>query len=163
VATRTSEGRILLNEIELRRFYSFCVVDLVTGCWNWTGTVGDGVGYGTFSLKLDDEWITRSAHIISYNHFVGAVPEGFELGHYNFSDGTFDKCAFWEHVRPVTHVENMAERRSTVCKHGHDTRVWGRTQNGNCSVCNRVRTARQYGHIYCSSCGYNPCRCSYNP
>jgi len=97
-----------LNEVELRGFYGSCVVDLETGCWNWTGPP-NAQGYGLFYFRLDDKPKQLPAYVVAYNHFVGAVPVGKELGHYNLSDETADKCAFYEHVRPVTHTENMAE------------------------------------------------------
>ncbi len=161
MATITDEGRLLLDETELRKFYSLCIVDLVTGCWNWTGPTNQHSGCGVFNLKLDGKWVAREAYVVSYNHFVGVVPTGFELSHYNLSDGTSDKCAFWEHVRPITHAENIREARlHGTCKYGHDVARWGRTNHGACKVCQRVRNAGAYKHIYCGRCGYNPCRCN---
>jgi len=156
LAARLESGRILLNEIELRRFYSFCVVDLVTGCWNWTGAT-DPSGYGRFMLKLES-WRSLPAYVVSYNHFVDVVPVGLELAHFNFPDGASDKCAFYEHVRPATHAENLADKVSSTCKYGHDVLKWGR--NGStCKVCSRLRRAGTYRSITCETCGYNPCRC----
>jgi hypothetical protein len=89
-----------MSEVVLRRFYSYCVVDLETGCWNWTGATTKR-GYGVFQTGCGQ----YEVHNASYQHFVGEVPDGLELGHIRQDD----KCAFWEHVRPVTHEENLHE------------------------------------------------------
>lgn len=157
MATRTTEGRILLTEYELTRFYSHCVVDLETGCWDWTGgsatTAGD---YGIFTVKIDGEWKTPQAHLVAYNHFVGAVPKGYELGHVRQRD----RCAFWEHVRPITHTENMQELYGTKdrCPQGHLRALAGKTARGTCKVCARIAQAKCRGRIVCQCCGYQPCR-----
>jgi len=164
MAARLEDGRILLDEIELRKFYSLCVVDLETGCWNWAGRYGGNDNrYGIFYLRLDGYPKELAAHIVSYNHFVGAVPVGLELGHYNLANGVADRCAFWEHVRPVTHQENIAEAFGSTCKYGHNVARWGRdlSGGGGCKVCRRISHATRHGiFVGCHDCGYSPCRCS---
>jgi hypothetical protein len=76
-------------------FMHFVKVDNDTGCWLWSGHRND-YGYGKFR--------NRPAHLVSYNMFIGEVPEGLELGHV-----CENKCANWMHVRPVTHLRNMRE------------------------------------------------------
>lgn len=44
-----------------------------SGCWVWSGSVSNG-GYG--SVRLTAEGPTRNAHRLSYETFVGAVPDG---------------------------------------------------------------------------------------
>lgn len=166
MAGLTDEGRILLDETELRRFYSSCVADLETGCWYWTG-LKNPQGYGLFWFRLNGVWVGRGAHVVAYNHFVSIVPQFEELGH--VIDG--DKCAFYDHVRPVTHQENMAEAAvagrmgpplKQFCSHGHDTLRWGRTsRRGVCKVCNRIRASGQ-DFRGCTKCGFSPCRCQPN-
>ncbi len=141
-----------MSEADLRRFYSFCVVDLETGCWNWRGGTYGSWGYGQFCLA----WISHPAHLVAYNHFVGEVPEGFELGHIRKKD----KRAFWEHVRPITHKENIAEAYSPYCSNGHLKALFGvHTVSHECKVCSRVRHAARRGRVVCNRCGYVACRC----
>jgi len=160
LATRLESGRILLDEKELRRFRDSCTIDPITGCWDWSGPTQKD-GYGWFSFQLDYEYKQRAAHIVSYNHFVGVVPTGLILAHYNLPGDILDKCAFYEHVRPATRAENAADRSAThrVCKHGHDTAIWGRSSRGNCKVCMRIGNA---GTSFrgCLDCGYSSCRCN---
>ena len=163
MVTRLESGRLLLNEMELRKFYSFCTVDPVPGCWNWTGGKYKA-GYGRFYLRLGNyEYKLLMAHVVSYNHFVGTVPIGKELGHYNLPGNVPDKCASYEHVRPVTRAENMAEvygHAPDVCNRGHDTVKWGRSTYGSCRACNRISAANHQGTFRgCLCCGYMPCRC----
>lgn len=88
-------------------------------CWAWTGATNSS-GYAV--LRLDghggvDE--VRLAHRLSYEHFIGPIPEGLEPDHLcEQSD-----CVNPEHVEPVTHLENMRrsmslERRGS-CARGH--------------------------------------------
>jgi hypothetical protein len=92
--------RLIMSEQNLRRFYNKVVVDLETGCWEWTAAINNH-GYGVLSLWGKN----RLAHKVAYEHFVGPVPRGLILGHYVQRD----TCAFWEHVRPITHSVNMQE------------------------------------------------------
>src|SRR5688500_5314179 len=48
-----------------------------TGCWLWTGTIGDG-GYGYFSIGYSRFY---RAHRVSYLLFKGAIPEGLFVLH----------------------------------------------------------------------------------
>lgn len=170
-------SRLLMPEKDLRRFYSFCVVDLETGCWNWKDDASHThFGYGAFwlpwSITNPKPATNKSvsgrvypAHLVAYNHFVDAVPEGLELGHIRQGD----KCAFWEHVRPITRPQNMQERFGTpigVCKHGHDVERWRKPGSRGCQVCKRIRESKrtnesrgQYPFAVCASCGYSICRC----
>lgn len=117
-------------------------IDLETGCWLWTGNyIKDGYGH----LKVDGR--NRSAHTLSYEAFVGPVPDGLELDHTCKRRLCFSPL----HLEPVTHRVNVlrgggpaaVNARKTHCDAGHDYSdpdVLGR--NGNqryCKVCNRER------------------------
>ncbi len=45
-------------------------------CWLWTGARKES-GYGAFRF----EGRTRRAHVLAFNHFVGPVPDGFDVCH----------------------------------------------------------------------------------
>lgn len=155
--------RILLSEPNLSRFYSFCVVDLDTGCWNWNGST-DEHGYGRFMLD-GRAW---EAYAVSYNHFVGEVPKGLDLGHTKRPNGTYCTCAFWEHVRPVTRSINVLEGLGTVdrCKHGHlrtAANTMTKTDGSRiCRVCHYIRIYKRIGVNYCTDCGYAQRNCKCN-
>lgn len=107
-------SRILLPKPVLRRLYEKVTVDLETGCWNWSAFT-DRDGYGRFYVP---ERGMTPAHKVTYEHFIGPVPEGLILGHYKQGD----KCTFHEHVRPITHAQNSAESDrilGDVCREGH--------------------------------------------
>jgi hypothetical protein len=67
---RTRVGSI--NERFAQRF----LIDLKTGCWNWTGTM-DNSGYGVISGKLFEQHYGKLlAHRASWILFKGLLPEG---------------------------------------------------------------------------------------
>ena len=72
-----------MNERQLSRFLPKFRVDSESGCWVWTASL-DKNGYGQFNLQ----WIQerkksdrRMAYRVSYEHFIGDVPEGLQLDH----------------------------------------------------------------------------------
>lgn len=93
-----------------------------SGCLLWTGT-RDKRGHGR--LKVGGR--NALAHILSYQEYVGPVPDGKELDHTCRNHG----CIRPEHLEPVTHRVNCQrgevgqasgarERAKTRCKHGHE-------------------------------------------
>lgn len=105
-----------------------------TGCWDWTGKTLDGYG------RLTGEY----AHRVSYELFVGPIPDGLELDHLC----NRPLCVNPAHLEPVTHDENMrrAAERRTHCKRGHEftpentyVRACGARQ---CRRCNALAVAR---------------------
>jgi len=101
------------------RFATKFVVDAATGCWLWTA-YRNPQGYGQFS----DGVRMVLAHRWAYEHWIGPVPGGLDLDHFACDNPA---CVNPEHVRPVTHRENMlrgntpsaAQRARTHCVRGH--------------------------------------------
>jgi hypothetical protein len=131
------EARALRTPSEAERFKAKYVV-AETGCWQWLGYLNED-GYAIFRLGAG----TVKAHRYSYEQHVGPIPDGTESDHTCRNRG----CVNWEHLEPVTHLENMtravyANAIKTACKRGHpfDETNTGRA-NGKrfCKTCRRDR------------------------
>ena len=110
-------------------------------CWEWTGAKNPK-GYGYMPAFGRGHYL---AHRMSYELFVGPIPEGLELDHLCRNRG----CVNPDHVEPVTHLENMrrgAFATRTLCVNGHhyDAVNTYIRPNGNrdCRVCVRERGRR---------------------
>ncbi len=123
------------------------VVKTGTGCWLWTAAKNDD-GYGLFSGRPGGG--TVRAHIWSYEHAVGPVPDGLQLDHLCRKRS----CVNPAHLEPVTSAENTMRGESlqavnaakTHCKRGHEftpenTYV---TSSGSrsCRVCLAIHRAK---------------------
>ncbi len=97
---RDMEERLIANS----------VLDPVTGCWEWTGAKDKRAStpYGKITIwcKKLSRRLKRQAHIVSYETFVGSIPEGHEIDH--MCRNTFCICP--THLEPVTPEENKARR-----------------------------------------------------
>ena len=96
------------------------------GCWHFTGSL-DGKGYGNLFHKGRMD----KAHKVSYSIHKGAVPKGLVLDHIchdpRWCDGggtcPHRRCVNPDHLKPVTHKENMSAER--CCHHfGKDNIPW---------------------------------------
>lgn len=94
-----------------------------TRCWIFKGA-RHKYGYGVLSMWPSNPEV---AHRLTYQHFVGPIPDGKELDHLC----RVPACCNPEHLEPVTHQENLRRGRSsealrakyaaiTHCKHGHE-------------------------------------------
>lgn len=72
------------------------------GCWMWTAWCKPK-GYG----RIDWRGYGRSAHRVSYEFFVGPIPEGMHLDHLCRRTG----CIRPDHLEPVTAAENNRRSR----------------------------------------------------
>jgi len=131
------------------------VVNGETGCWLWTGRIGDD-GYGTIAAGADvDEARPRRAlraHRVMYELLVGPIPEGLVIDHLCRVRG----CVNPEHLEPVTERINLLRgdtvtaRNASVthCPQGHpydEANTFRRKNNGReCRECGRERCRRNY-------------------
>lgn len=83
----------------MKRFFSF--VKKTKGCWNWIGDIGVG-GYG----RIWYNGKTVKAHRLSYEKFIGPIPEGILICH------TCDnpKCVNPKHLFLGTHQDNNSDK-----------------------------------------------------
>lgn len=124
-----------------------------TGCWFWAASL-DGRGYGQFVIKRGK--IVR-AHRLSYEIFVGPIPEGLDLDHLCREP----RCVNPDHLEPVTRAENVRRGLSvtkrkhqalslTHCPNGHEYAIHGTTyfhksrnrSSRKCTACERDRLRR---------------------
>lgn len=115
-----------------------------SGCWVWEKSLTH-LGYARISHKGK----ARHAHRISFENYVGKIPDGLELDHLC----KVRCCVNPQHLEPVTRHENM--RRSSVwqyrkikthCKRGHELvadNLYTSPSMGNkylCKACLKLRS-----------------------
>lgn len=120
-------------------------------CWLFVGSK-DQYGYGTVHVKENGLWRRKRAHRVSYESFVGEIPEGLVLDHLC----RVTSCINPDHLEPVTSVENtmrgegpMAKNaRKTHCPQGHEYNEENLskcvTPGRRCKPCNNIRRKRDY-------------------
>lgn len=67
-------------------------------CWTFSGNMNKG--YGCVKLPSGKQ---EAAHRIAYEHFVGPIPDGFDVDHICFNPA----CCNPKHLEAVPHRENM--------------------------------------------------------
>jgi hypothetical protein len=116
-----------------------------SGCWEWTGSIFKNQ-YGSYGqIRMGRRCANRvlRAHRVSYEYFVGKIPDGLELDH--LCHNTL--CINPEHLEPVTHIENCRRRKDSglpYCRHGHKYTLettYIRPDNGRreCMMCRKIR------------------------
>lgn len=108
----TSSDLSLTPHAQIRFFDKILVGD---DCWEWQGCL-NGHGYGQFSLR----YRMPAAHRVSYEHFVGPIPDGLTLDHL---------CRNTRCVRPKCCAPCSIRR-----KVGNDAAKHSRTLTTSCSV-----------------------------
>ena len=123
------------------------------GCWLWQGSL-DRDGYGRISVRPESGTgasLRKAAHRVSYEAFVGPIPDGMTIDHTCRTRA----CVNPAHFELVPLVENIARRvyvranhrnaAKTHCKNGHEftaenTRIGSRGDR-ICRACERARGA----------------------
>lgn len=126
------------------RLLGKCIPEPNSGCWLWFGATNPK-GYGNVAVKGR----TVGAHRLSYEEFVGPIPDGLDLDHLC----RMPCCINPAHLEPVTRRENVIrgnvpkvcgahELAKTHCPSGHEyTEENTRRYRGSryCKECNRAR------------------------
>lgn len=118
------------------------------GCWIWIGSIfNKGLkSYGQIRLGRKENSKCQRAHRVTYEHFIGKIPDGLELDH--LCKNTL--CVNPKHLEPVTHAENMKRgywNNKTRCIHGHEYKnntyinVRGHRE---CKICRKLRISNFY-------------------
>ncbi|MER6825265.1 hypothetical protein ABT352_04690 [Streptosporangium sp. NPDC000563] len=126
---------------------------LENGCWRWTGATNARRSGGPRGLFWAGTRF-QTAYRWAWEAINGLVPEGLELDHYGYpDDGCIGPlCAHPDHVRPVTHRENVLRgngpsarnARKTACPKGHPyDRVTARGWR-QCSICTAAQARTRY-------------------
>lgn len=87
-------------------------VENENGCWIYSGYKVPA-GYGTVRVGSQTDGTARKAmtHRVTYEYFIGEIPEGLELDHYVCQEPSC--CNPW-HLDPCTHLVNI--QRQARCQ-----------------------------------------------
>jgi hypothetical protein len=140
-----------LSPVEVARFTRKYRINPDTGCWLWIGDL-DPTGYGQHRVGPGQP--ERGAHVISYEHHVGPIPAGLQVGHVCHDAAVISgdceggpclhrRCVNPAHLMAQTRSENVlaqdhAERRVTHCPRGHEY--------------TEENTIRRSGKRFCRTC-----------
>lgn len=107
------------------------------GCYAWLGKIGTG-GYAYVAYREGGRRLHRKAATVALELAGKPRPEGLEVGH----SCLMEWCVNPDHLRWITHSENLQERRpfsrykGNVCKRGHPLPPKAeRGKNNSCPIC----------------------------
>ena len=125
----------------LERFKSLFKEGRKKECWEWNGHLNND--YGRIWIGSYEEY----AHRISYEYYVGEIKNGLYIDHKCRNP----KCVNPNHLRLVTHVENVllgisppaVNKRKTHCKEGHkftkkNTAIVNHGKSRLCRTCHSI-------------------------
>lgn len=124
-------------------------------CWVWKGSLSRA-GYGRLTIREGGKKMTKSAHRVSYETFVGKIPVGLTIDHLCKNKA----CINPDHLEAVSQKVNVhranplwkQEAARTHCPQGHeyteDNMYKYKTRSGgvcrNCKTCMKARTRARY-------------------
>lgn len=84
------------------RLLSFVCINDESGCWDWTGSKSRG--YGQLSSRFNQP--PHKAHRLSYQLFVGPIPDAMVVRHKCDNPG----CINPKHLEIGSHKDNVMDR-----------------------------------------------------
>ncbi len=126
-------------------------ITCVETCMEWNAAVRKD-GYGVFSMvRKDGKRRMRAAHRVSYEMFVGPIPEYMDIDHLCRNR----KCVRPQHLEAVSRLENLRRGQTVVarqlavtgCPKGHSYDEVNTYWYGNkreCRECKRLRNKARW-------------------
>ncbi len=151
-------ARAAANPRVARKFQRLFTPEPNSGCWLWTGAL-NSCGYGSFRDGPTRVAPVRGAHVVSYEIYIGPVPDGLQLDHLC----RVRSCVNPYHLEPVTQAENMrrgvatqrsaeVQRNKTHCPYGHEYAganlyVFPDGKHRGCRACHAANSLARYRRL----------------
>lgn len=124
-----------------------------SGCWEWTGMRGSN-GYGLILAGSRSKRVHKMAHRVSYEIFVGPVPDGHVICHKCDNPA----CVYPPHLFSGTQSDNLRDMkeknrrtyvRSPFCWRGHsmlgeNIYIEPKTGRQQCRACRTISARQAY-------------------
>lgn len=131
------------------RFERWYIPEPMSGCWLWFGSEITFIKGGTYGVIGNSDWRSGKsyAHRVSYELYVGKIPEGYEVDH--TCKNTL--CVNPEHLQALTRKEHAQitwdRKLQGNCKRGHSMDVkntwFEKTGAKHCRKCHAEREVRR--------------------
>lgn len=125
-----------------QRFWQKVLPEPNSGCWLWDGA-DNGEGYGAIRIS----GVTHKAHRLSYQLFVGPIPDGLQIDHLC----RVRCCVNPTHLEAVTQKTNI--QRGEAAKRAKE---WFAANVTHCPAGHEYTRdnlrANKYGHRMCATC-----------
>lgn len=142
---RARERREERRPDEVERLLRYAIVDDETGCWRCR-LPHNNKGYAW--CKRDGRYVL--AHRLSYELFIGPIPDGLEIDHVRARGCRYRDCINPAHLEAVTHAIN-SQRGDTGKATGARNRAKTKCPKGH--LIDGVRKSGAHkGERYCKTC-----------